>query len=174
MNIYCVDDSSLHLSRITKAVKAACVKKGYENAIIEECKDGEELMEALARVKPDLITLDINMPNMDGLSALAKLRFCKVFCKVIMVSSETEMVVKRLAKVNRFDAEDAKKKEMLNRVVERVRAGKVEEGKINSVLEACANLGMDPIDVATELGADDFLQKPYEIEDASKVILGHL
>ena len=174
MNVYCVDDSVLHLSRIKQAVTKAFHDKGYKDLVISEYKDGTELMSAISRQRPDLITLDINMPNMDGLSALAKLRHGKVFCKVIMVSSESERVVKRLASVNRFDAEEAKKKEMLAKVVDRVRSGKREEGKINSILEACASLGMDPIQVARELGANAFLQKPYEVDDASRQIREHI
>ncbi len=41
---------------------------------VEEAEDGVQLMENYDRVQPDVILLDIMMPNMDGFTACAKLR----------------------------------------------------------------------------------------------------
>ncbi|KOR30907.1 hypothetical protein TI04_03490 [Achromatium sp. WMS2] len=41
--------------------------------IIGEAKDGADAIEAVAKLKPDVVTLDVNMPVMDGLTALKHL-----------------------------------------------------------------------------------------------------
>lgn len=170
MHIYCVDDTSSHLLRIIRSVRAACEAKGIKDFTIVECSDGQELLDKIGNNEPVLVTLDINMPIVDGLTALVKLRSQKQKCNIIMISSENIDVIKRLATKGRYGADDKKQKKLLMNVVDRVKSGQEEEGKINSILEACANLGMDPLEVAKMCGATDIIQKPYEIEDASKKI----
>lgn len=52
-------------------------------------RDGEDAIEKLERFQPDVITLDINMPRMDGLTCLAHIMETRP-CPVIMLSSLTE------------------------------------------------------------------------------------
>ena len=52
-------------------------------------RDGEDALELTQSFRPDVITLDINMPKMDGLTCLAHLTDLWP-CPVIMVSSLTE------------------------------------------------------------------------------------
>ena len=52
-------------------------------------RDGEAAIAALQEVKPDVITLDINMPGMDGLACLDRIMVERP-CPVVMVSSLTE------------------------------------------------------------------------------------
>ena len=42
--------------------------------IVGEASDGSEVVRLAARLKPDVILLDLEMPNMDGVAALEKLR----------------------------------------------------------------------------------------------------
>jgi two-component system chemotaxis response regulator CheB len=51
--------------------------------------NGREAIEAIPDVKPDLITLDINMPIMDGLETLEQLKNIYPQFRVIMISSYT-------------------------------------------------------------------------------------
>lgn len=173
MNIYCVDDSHLHISKMTEVIKAVCSLKDISDYQLIECSDATQLIEKAKYYPPFLITMDINMPSMDGLSALVRMRKMYPNCIIVMVSSESKDVVKRLCTVDtkkHFDADDAKKQEMLDKVIARVKSGVKEPGKINSVLEACASLGMDPIVVAKNNGADAFISKPFDIAEASKKI----
>ena len=43
-------------------------------AVCGEAVDGVEAVEKAAELKPDLVLLDISMPNLDGLSALPRIR----------------------------------------------------------------------------------------------------
>ncbi|MFC1617146.1 response regulator [Candidatus Margulisiibacteriota bacterium] len=49
-------------------------------------KDGNEAVKLYAEYKPDLVTLDITMPNKDGLEALSEIIEINSSAKVIMVS----------------------------------------------------------------------------------------
>lgn len=46
-------------------------KHGHQ---VEEAANGREMLAKVVEVKPDLITLDITMPEMDGLAALKALK----------------------------------------------------------------------------------------------------
>jgi len=58
-----------------------------EYDIVAECKNGAEAVEKYAELKPDLITLDIIMPEMDGLTALEKILEINDKAKAIMVTA---------------------------------------------------------------------------------------
>lgn len=55
--------------------------------IIIEASNGEEAIETYQRENPDLVLMDVNMPRMDGLEALKKLREVDPNCVVIMLTS---------------------------------------------------------------------------------------
>src|SRR4051794_12980599 len=56
---------------------------------VHTARNGVDALDQLARVHPDVITLDINMPEMDGLSCLAEIMQQRP-TPVVMVSSLTE------------------------------------------------------------------------------------
>jgi CheY-like chemotaxis protein len=45
-----------------------------EGYVVECAKNGEEALEMLSVFKPDLVSLDIKMPVMDGIEALKRIR----------------------------------------------------------------------------------------------------
>lgn len=76
-----VDDSKM--SR--KILRNILEEEGY--AVVEEATDGEEAIAAYMQYKPDIITLDITMPNMDGIGALREIISLDRRAKVVMISA---------------------------------------------------------------------------------------
>lgn len=64
--------------------------------VIEEAENGLDCMEKLEESKPDLLLLDINMPKMNGIQTLEKIKEKNLNTKVLMltVHSEAEYLVK--------------------------------------------------------------------------------
>ena len=79
--IIIVDDSRI----LRKILNATLTEAGHE--IVGEAGNGEEVLNLLEQVTPDLITLDITMPVMDGLTALKLIKEKYTAIKVVMVSA---------------------------------------------------------------------------------------
>lgn len=64
--------------------------------VIAEAVDGEDCLDKLLTVTPDVLLLDINMPKMNGLEVLKRLkeRKSKVKVLVLTVHNETEYLMK--------------------------------------------------------------------------------
>jgi two-component system chemotaxis response regulator CheY len=63
-----VDDNAA----IRKMLAAAFLSDGFKTCA--EAENGKEAVEAAKQIKPDVITLDLSMPVMDGLRAASELR----------------------------------------------------------------------------------------------------
>lgn len=85
MMIFCVEDDRGIRELMTYTLSAS----GYEALGL---KDGKELDEALKNTKPDLITLDIMLPNEDGISILKRLKNDERYhdIPIIMASAKGE------------------------------------------------------------------------------------
>jgi len=57
--------------------------------VVDTARDGEEAVAKALELKPDVITMDINMPKMDGLTALQHILW-QERCAVVMISSLTQ------------------------------------------------------------------------------------
>ena len=49
-------------------------------SVVGEVGDGIECIDAIYKLRPDVVVLDINMPKMDGLSVLKKIRETNIGC----------------------------------------------------------------------------------------------
>lgn len=67
-----------------------------EIKVIEEASDGEECLQKLRTVRPDVLLLDINMPVMNGIDVLKELKRKKKKVKVLILTihNEVEYLVK--------------------------------------------------------------------------------
>lgn len=85
MMIFCVEDDRGIRELMTYTLSAS----GYDALGL---KDGKELDEALKNTKPDLITLDIMLPNEDGISILKRLKNDERYhdIPIIMASAKGE------------------------------------------------------------------------------------
>ncbi|AEV32050.1 response regulator transcription factor [Owenweeksia hongkongensis] len=84
--------------------------------ILGQASDGVELMELLKTNQPDVIVLDINMPNMDGIESASKIVEEYPEVKILIVSMfKKSMIIEKLMKigVHGYILKDAGKKELL-------------------------------------------------------------
>ncbi|MGB9930012.1 MAG: response regulator [Methanosarcina sp.] len=79
--IMIVDDAEF----MRMIIKDILVMHGHE--IVAEVSDGEEAIQTYLEIKPDLVLMDIIMPDMDGKEALKKLLTIDPAAKVVMCSS---------------------------------------------------------------------------------------
>jgi two-component system chemotaxis response regulator CheY len=76
-----VDDALIMRQRIREIAEAA----GWQ--IAAEARDGEEAVALYRRERPDLVTLDIVMPKLEGVSALKQIIEMDPGARVVMVSA---------------------------------------------------------------------------------------
>lgn len=78
-----VDDSKTIRDMVTFTLKDA----GFD---VMEAEDGQKALDAVKGKKPDLIITDLNMPNMDGLTLIQKLREINDFksTPILMLTTE--------------------------------------------------------------------------------------
>ena len=79
--ILIVDDSSFARSMLNEIL----IKHGYE--VVGEARDGNEALEKYEQLKPDLVTMDIAMPHLNGINALKKIIDSFPDAKIVMISS---------------------------------------------------------------------------------------
>jgi two-component system, chemotaxis family, chemotaxis protein CheY len=84
MKIMLIDDSKT-MRNIQKSVLA---QLGHTQ--IEEACDGQDALSKVAAFAPDLILVDWNMPNMDGLTFVKMFRQTNKATPLIMVTTESE------------------------------------------------------------------------------------
>ena len=66
-------------------IKDILSKNGYE--IVAEAENGQKAVEKYPECKPDLVLMDITMPEMDGIQALKKIKELDGAANVIMCSA---------------------------------------------------------------------------------------
>jgi two-component system chemotaxis response regulator CheY len=79
--IMLVDDTKFMRMMLANILKP----KGYE--IIAEAEDGLDAVDKYKQHKPDLVTMDIVMPHMDGIEAVKNIVASDSGAKVIMVTA---------------------------------------------------------------------------------------
>lgn len=92
-----VDDSVFQRD----VLKMLLQNHGY--AVVGEAGDGEEAVRLFKELQPDVVTLDIIMPGMDGVDTLQKLKEISPAARVIMVSSISDK--DRIVECRRLGAE---------------------------------------------------------------------
>ena len=80
-NILVVDDAAF----MRMMVKDILTKGGYN--VVGEAENGVVAIQKYTELKPDLVTLDITMPEMDGIQALKKIKEADANATVIMCSA---------------------------------------------------------------------------------------
>jgi two-component system, chemotaxis family, protein-glutamate methylesterase/glutaminase len=82
IKVLVVDDSALVRKLIGQALST---QADFE---VQFARNGREALAAIANARPDVVTLDVHMPEMDGLTCLDRIMI-EAPCPVVMVSSMT-------------------------------------------------------------------------------------
>jgi DNA-binding NarL/FixJ family response regulator len=80
MRVLVADDHSLFRDGITSLIEAAGFK------VVGQVGDGQAAVEATLRLRPDLVLLDIHMPQMSGLEALRQIKAQAPETQVVMLT----------------------------------------------------------------------------------------
>ena len=80
-NILICDDAAF----MRMMIKDILTKNGYN--IVGEAENGAKAVEKYAELKPDLVLMDITMPEMDGIEALKKIKEADANASIIMCSA---------------------------------------------------------------------------------------
>lgn len=79
--ILIVDDAAF----MRMMIKDILTKNGFK--VVGEAQDGVEAVEKFKELRPDLVTMDITMPEMDGVTALKKIKEVDPSAIIIMCSA---------------------------------------------------------------------------------------
>jgi two-component system chemotaxis response regulator CheY len=116
LNIMVVDDSSLSTKRLTQILGML----GHK--VVQTARTGADAVALYPNVLPDLVTMDVAMPDMDGIEALRRILTAYPDALIIMVTSH-EMDMKVVEAVNAGAKGYVRKpadKDEVERVIERV------------------------------------------------------
>ena len=58
--------------------------------VVGECEDGSQVVEATARLHPDVVCMDMSMPHMNGLAATEALRAARSDVRIVMYTGGPE------------------------------------------------------------------------------------
>ncbi|MBP3952026.1 response regulator [Bacillus suaedae] len=76
-----VDDAAF----MRMMIKDILSKNGFE--VVGEANDGNQAIEKYKELSPDLVTMDITMPDKDGITALKEIKAMDSNAKIIMCSA---------------------------------------------------------------------------------------
>ncbi|MDJ0781212.1 MAG: chemotaxis protein CheB [Desulfosarcinaceae bacterium] len=141
LKILIVDDSGF----IRKAIRRM-FEADSELQVVGEAKNGIEAIAAIPKLRPDVVTLDINMPQMDGLTTLKHIMI-QCPCPVVMFSTLTKEGAKESFDALRYGAVDFLQKPS-NRDPRQI---ETQEKSIIEKIKAAA---------ATEMDAVRYLRRP--------------
>ena len=85
MKVLLVDDEPLARARLKRLLA-----KHHDFSLVAEAEDGEQALQLTAQLQPDLVLLDIEMPNLTGLAVAKTLASLPVPPAVVFVTAHPE------------------------------------------------------------------------------------
>lgn len=79
-----VDDAAF----VRRLIRRILMSEGY---LVHEAVSGRDAVEKFREIRPDLVTMDLNMPDMNGMDALTQIRARDPHANVIVVSAVQSM-----------------------------------------------------------------------------------
>lgn len=92
--IMIVDDAAFMRMAIRKVLE----RNGFE--VVGEAENGATSIEKYAECRPDIVTMDITMPEMTGIEALKRIRQADPDARIVMVSAMGQEALVREAIIN--------------------------------------------------------------------------
>lgn len=136
-----------------RALRRVCEQSGCSVEVVFEAATGRQVVEALGKVQPDIILMDVVLPGMDGLAATRTVHELYPATKVVIVSA-----------YDRFDyAQDALRAGAVDYLLKPVRA----EQLVTLLKKLCAELDAENIrkiiatTVAEEESTDQSERSPH-------------
>lgn len=113
IRVLVVDDSALFRTALT-----AILEKDPDLTVVATAKDGREAVELVRRHRPDIVTMDVNMPVMGGYEAVEKIMALCPTPVVMLTGSPTKQDREGLIKALSLGALDVLAKPDLSRLAE--------------------------------------------------------
>lgn len=91
-NVLVVDDAAFMCLTIRQILE----KEGH--SVVAEASNGIEAVEKFVETRPDVVILDITMPEMNGIEALKRIKIIEPAAKVVICSAlgQKEMIAKAI------------------------------------------------------------------------------
>jgi len=162
---------------------------GYEDNmnVVAEATDGEELLEIVEEYKADVLLLDIEMPKINGITAIRKIKEIAPKLKIIVLTMHPEDIYGKTAKqlgANGYFLKDREPKKLIQ-TINKVYKGKTaftEKAKKSQKREKPVKLSKREIevlrllsdgksnkDISVELGISDKTVSTYKLRLLNKV-----
>lgn len=125
--------------------------------VVGEATDGLEALEIVEKTKPDLLIIDIRMPNLTGIEVVEKLRAKNNMLKTIVLSmhESEEYVLKSIkAGADGYLLKGSSKEEFLKALYTVANGGKYFTGDISSILINQLTSGAAPLEPKPQLAED--------------------
>lgn len=84
LTVMIVDDSQISQRQLTQMVQA------LGHTVVGTASSGQEAVDGYAALRPDVVTMDITMPDMDGISATRQLLGNHPDAQIVMVTSHAQ------------------------------------------------------------------------------------
>lgn len=84
IRVLIVDDSIIMRRNIENVLKEA----GYD--VVGQAINGKQAIEMYEKLKPDLVTMDISMPLMNGIDAVSEIIKIDANAKIVMISAHNQ------------------------------------------------------------------------------------
>jgi DNA-binding response OmpR family regulator len=165
--ILSVDDSKAVRTLLSKVLSPFACE-------LSEATNGEEGLAVAARERPDLIILDYNMPVMDGVSMLQRLREHEAIRHIPVIMLTTESSAEMIATIARLGVHDYLTKpfneKLLLTKVSRV-VSLVERAQLEKNGQARSPVKMERPKTATKFAEGDFNQSAVSLQRASVLVV---
>ena len=83
IRVLVVDDHPLARASVTELLS-----EEDDLTVVGECEDGSQVVDAVQRLRPDVVLMDLSMPGMDGLAATEALRAARPESRVVVLTAE--------------------------------------------------------------------------------------